>query len=177
MRVVDACAGEGGKTLHLAALIKNKGKIIALDTQEWRLRELRKRATKAGADTIETRLITSSKKYKRMQDTADRLLLDVPCSGLGTLRRNPDIKWKLTLNDLDRLKHVQHDLLERYCSLLKPLGTMVYSVCSIFPSEGEFQVQQFLKNHEDYCLLKEKRYWPDTDRTDGFYTALIQRTV
>jgi 16S rRNA (cytosine967-C5)-methyltransferase len=177
MRVVDACAGEGSKTLHLAALIKNKGKIIALDTQEWRLRELRKRATKAGADTIETRLITSSKKYKRMQDTADRLLLDVPCSGLGTLRRNPDIKWKLTLNDLDRLKHVQHDLLERYCSLLKPLGTMVYSVCSIFPSEGEFQVQQFLKNHEDYCLLKEKRYWPDTDRTDGFYTALIQRTV
>jgi 16S rRNA (cytosine967-C5)-methyltransferase len=177
MRVVDACAGEGGKTLLLAALIKNKGKIIALDTQEWRLRELRKRATKAGADTIETRLITSSKKYKRMQDTADRLLLDVPCSGLGTLRRNPDIKWKLTSNDLDRLKHVQHDLLERYCSLLKPLGTMVYSVCSIFPSEGEFQVQQFLKNHEDYCLLKEKRYWPDTDRTDGFYTALIQRTV
>ncbi|HUT00336.1 MAG TPA: RsmB/NOP family class I SAM-dependent RNA methyltransferase [Candidatus Thermoplasmatota archaeon] len=177
MRVFDACAGEGSKTLHLAALIKNKGKIIALDTQEWRLRELRKRATKAGVDTIETRLITSSKKYKRMQGTADRLLLDVPCSGLGTLRRNPDIKWKLTSEDLDRLKHVQHDLLERYCSLLKPLGTMVYSVCSVLPSEGETQRQQFLKNHDDFRLLQEKRYWPDTDRTDGFYIALIQRTV
>jgi 16S rRNA (cytosine967-C5)-methyltransferase len=177
MRVVDACAGEGSKTLHLAALIKNKGKIIALDTQEWRLRELRKRAAKAGVDTIETRLISSSKKYKRMQATADRLLLDVPCSGLGTLRRNPDIKWKLTSKDLDRLKNVQQDILQKYCSLLKPLGTMVYSVCSIFPSEGEAQVQQFLKNHDGYRLLQEKRYWPDTDRNDGFYIALIQRTV
>jgi 16S rRNA (cytosine967-C5)-methyltransferase len=177
MRVVDACAGEGSKTLSLAALIKNKGKIIALDTQEWRLRELRKRATKAGVDTIETRLITSSKKYKRMQGTADRLLLDVPCSGLGTLRRNPDIKWKLTSEDLDRLKNVQQDILQSYCSLLKPLGTMVYSVCSVLPSEGETQRQQFLKNHDDFCLLQEKRYWPDTDRTDGFYIALIQRTV
>ena len=175
MRVVDACAGEGSKTLHLAALMKNKGKIIALDTQEWRLRELRKRATKAGVDTIEIRLITSSKVYKRMKDTADRLLLDVPCSGIGTLQRNPDIKWKLTSKDLDRLKRLQQNLLESYCTILKRLGNMVYSVCSIFSSEGEDQVQRFLKNHQDFRLLNEKRYWPDIDRTDGFYIALIQR--
>ena len=177
MRVVDACAGEGSKTLHLAALMKNKGKIIALDTQEWRLRELRKRATKAGVDTIEIRLITSSKVHKRMKDTADRLLLDVPCSGLGTLQRNPDIKWKLTSQDLDRLKRLQQDLLESYCTILKPLGNMVYSVCSIFSSEGEDQVQRFLKNHQDFRLLNEKRYWPGIDRTDGFYIALIQRIL
>jgi len=176
MRIVDACAGEGSKTLHLAALLKNKGKIIALDTQEWRLQELRKRATKADVDTIETRLITSSKVYKRIKKTADRLLLDVPCSGLGTLRKNPDIKWKLTAKDLDRLRNLQQDLLERYCTLLKPLGNMVYSVCSIFPSEGEEQIHLFLKNHREFRLLSEKRYWPDTDRTDGFYIALIQRT-
>lgn len=176
MRIVDACAGEGSKTLHLASLMKNKGKIIALDTQEWRLKELRRRAAKAGADTIETRLITSSKVYKRMKDTADRLLLDVPCSGLGTLRRNPDIRWKLTPEDLDRLTNVQQDILENYCMILKPLGNMVYSVCSIFSSEGEAQVQRFLKSHPDFRLLEEKRYWPDTDRTDGFYIALIQRT-
>ena len=176
MRVVDACAGEGSKTLHLAALMKNKGKIIALDTQDWRLRELRRRATKAGADTIETRLITSSKVYKRMKETADRLLLDVPCSGLGTLRRNPDIKWKMTAEDLERLKNLQQEILESYCTILKPLGNMVYSVCSIFSSEGEEQVQRFLKNHYDFRLLNEKRYWPDIDRTDGFYIALIQRS-
>ncbi|MCX6671112.1 MAG: RsmB/NOP family class I SAM-dependent RNA methyltransferase [Euryarchaeota archaeon] len=175
MRIVDACAGEGSKTLHLAALLKNKGKIIAMDTQDWRLRQLKKRAAKAGVDTVETRLITSSKVYKRIKGTADRLLLDVPCSGLGTLRRNPDIKWKLTATDLERLRNLQQDLLEKYCTLLKPLGTMVYSVCSILPSEGEEQIQRFLKNHGKFRLLNEKRTWPDTDRTDGFYIALLQR--
>ena len=175
MRVVDACAGEGSKTLHLAALMKNKGKIIALDIQEWRLNEIRKRATKAGADTIETRIITSSKVYKRMDGTADRLLLDVPCSGLGTLRRNPDIKWKLSSEDLERLILLQQELLEKYCMIIKPNGRMAYSVCSILPSEAEEQVVQFLKNHADFHLLNEKRYWPQTDGTDGFYVALIER--
>lgn len=176
MRVVDACAGEGSKTLHLAALLKNKGKIIAMDTQDWRLRQLKKRAAKAGVDTVETRLITSSKVYKRIKGTADRLLLDVPCSGLGTLRRNPDIRWKLTAKDLERLRNLQQNLLEKYCTLLKPLGTIVYSVCSILPSEGEEQIQRFLKNHGEFRLLNEKRTWPDTDQTDGFYIARIQRT-
>ncbi len=176
MRIIDACAGEGSKTLHLAALMKNKGKIIALDTQEWRLNHLKKRAAKAGVDTIETRLITSSKVYKRMKNTADQLLLDVPCSGLGTLRRNPDIKWKLTAADLDRLRTLQHDLLERYFPLLKANATMVYSVCSILPSEGEQQIQRFLKNHQTFRLREEKRYWPDAEDTDGFYIASLERT-
>jgi 16S rRNA (cytosine967-C5)-methyltransferase len=175
MRVVDACAGEGSKTMHLAALMKNKGKIIALDTQEWRLKILRKRATKAGIDIIETRMITSSKVYKRMNETADRLLLDVPCSGLGTLRRNPDIKWKLIPEDLERLTILQQELLEKYCIITKPNGCMVYSVCSILPSEAEEQVEQFLKNHTDFRLLNEKRYWPEIDGCDGFYVALIER--
>jgi 16S rRNA (cytosine967-C5)-methyltransferase len=177
MRVVDACAGEGSKTLHLAALMKNKGKIIALDTQEWRLNELRKRSTKAGVDTIETRVIASLKTVKRMNGTADRLLLDVPCSGLGTLRRNPDIKWKLSFEDLERLKTLQQELLHRYCMILKPKGRLVYSVCSILPSEGEEQIKQFINNHPMFCLLNEKRYWPQTDNTDGFYMALIERTI
>jgi 16S rRNA (cytosine967-C5)-methyltransferase len=175
MRVVDACAGEGSKTLHLAALMKNKGKIIALDMQEWRLKEIRKRATKAGTDTIETRMITSSKVYKRMDGTADRLLLDVPCSGLGTLRRNPDIKWKLSSDDLKRLTILQQEILEKYCMITKPNGRMVYSVCSILPSEAEDQVVRFLNKHSDFLLLNEKRYWPETDGTDGFYMALIER--
>jgi 16S rRNA (cytosine967-C5)-methyltransferase len=175
MRVVDACAGEGSKTLHLAALMKNKGKIIALDIQEWRLNEIRKRATKAGADTIETRIITSSKVYKRMDGTADRLLLDVPCSGLGTLRRNPDIKWKLSSDDLKRLTILQQEILEKYSMITKLNGRMAYSVCSILPSEAEEQVVRFLKKHTDFLLLNEKRYWPETDGTDGFYVALIER--
>jgi 16S rRNA (cytosine967-C5)-methyltransferase len=176
MRIVDACAGEGSKTLHCAALMKNKGKIIALDTQEWRLKQLRKRAARAGADIIETRVITSSKTYKRMRETADRLLLDVPCSGLGTLRRNPDIKWKLTPEDFQRLKTLQQDLLETYCALTKPGGRLVYSVCSIFPSEGEEPIKRFCADHQEFSLDKEQRYWPDTEGTDGFYTASLQKS-
>jgi 16S rRNA (cytosine967-C5)-methyltransferase len=174
MRVIDACAGEGSKTLHLASLMKNKGKIIALDTQEWRLRTLQSRAKKAGADIIETRVIHSSKVYKRLRNTADRLL-DAPCSGLGTLRRNPDIKWKLTPMDLKRIILLQRDLLHRYSPLLKPQGTMVYSVCSILPSEGEHQMEHFLKDHPEFRVIQQKRTWPDTDTTDGFYIALLQR--
>jgi len=176
MRVIDVCAGEGGKSLHLSSLMQNKGKIIAMDTTEWKLIELRKRASKAGAENIETRHISSSKAYKRLKDTADRVLLDVPCSGLGTLRRNPDIKWKLTLEDLKRLEYLQHELLERYYPLVKQGGHLVYSVCSILSSEGEQQIRTFLDAHpSDFSLVKEKRYWPDTDDTDGFYMALLER--
>jgi len=176
MRVVDVCAGEGSKTIHLAALMKNRGKIIAMDIQEWRLKELKRRAARAGADNIETRFIDSSKAYKRLNETADRLLLDVPCSGLGTLRRNPDIKWKLNLSDLQRLKEVQRDLLDKYCTILKVGGRMVYSVCSILPSESEEQIKAFIKRqNNEFQLVEERRYWPDIEDADGFYMALIER--
>ncbi len=177
MRVIDVCAGEGSKTLHLAALMKNKGKIIAMDTQEWKLKELRRRAVKASAENIETRTVDSSKAYKRLKGTADKVLLDAPCSGLGTLRRNPDIKWKITHSDLERLKELQRDLLDRYSPLLKIGGHMVYSVCSILLSEGEEQIKDLLKrNNNELKLIEEKRYWPDTDDTDGFYMALLKQT-
>ena len=176
MRVIDACAGEGSKTIHLAALMENRGKIIALDNQEWKLNELRRRATRAGADNIETRFIDSSKIFKRLEETADRVLLDVPCSGLGTIRRNPGIKWKLTPSDLERLKNIQSELLYKYSKLLKKGGQMVFSTCSILFSEGEEQVKSFLeKQSNNFHLIKEKRYWPQLDNTDGFYMALIER--
>jgi len=176
MRVIDVCAGEGGKTLHLATLMQNKGKIIALDTKEWKLKELHRRAVKASAENIEIRLINSSKAYKRLKETADRVLLDVPCSGLGTLRRNPDIKWNLTPATLQRLIQLQQDLRTTHSPLVRKGGKMVYSVCSILSSEGEQQVRTFLKRHGNiFLLIEEKRYWPDTDDTDGFYMALLQR--
>ncbi len=176
MLVVDVCAGEGSKTLHIAALMKNRGRIIAMDLQDWRLKVLRRRAKKSGAYNIETRQIISSKSYKRLKGKTDRLLLDVPCSGLGTIRRNPDIKWKISSSDIDRLKKIQKELLEKYCNLLKQGGRFVYSTCSILPSEGEEQVKAFLeKQNNKYVLIKEKRYWPEEDDTDGFYMALIER--
>jgi len=176
MLVVDACAGEGSKTLHLAALMKNRGRIIVMDIEEWKLIELKRRSKRAGAFNIETRPLTSSKSYKRLKGKVDKLLLDVPCSGLGTLKRNPDIKWKLALSDLDRLKKLQSEILNRYSNLLKIGGQAVYSACSILPSEGEGQIKAFLEKQGNYFnLIKEKRYWPDVDNTDGFYMALIER--
>ncbi len=144
MKVVDACAGQGGKTLHLSDIMENKGRIIAMDDVEWKLGELRKRAARAGAQNIETKHVAGTKSYKRMKDTVDRLLLDVPCSGLGALRRNPDIKWSLTPEMLTKLQGLQKEILTSYSPLLKSGGRMVYATCSILPSEGEEQVRWFL---------------------------------
>ncbi|MBS1488922.1 MAG: RsmB/NOP family class I SAM-dependent RNA methyltransferase [Bacteroidetes bacterium] len=173
-RVIDACAGGGGKTLHLAALMHNKGRIIALDTEAWKLEELKKRARRAGASTIEPRAIDSSKTIKRLENSADRLLLDVPCSGLGVLKRNPDAKWKLSLDFIENVKQVQEKILSEYPIMLKPGGLMVYATCSILPSENSGQVKNFLTGRKDFELVKEKSVLP-SEGYDGFYMALIRR--
>lgn len=176
MRVIDACAGGGGKTLHLAAHMQNKGRIIAMDTEDWKLEELKKRARRAGAGNIETRVIESSKTIKRLENSADRLLLDVPCSGLGVLKRNPDAKWKLNLNFIARVKELQQHIITDYSTMVKPGGLIVYSTCSVLPSENEMQVQQFLKSHLNFELLDQKTIRP-SEGFDGFYMARIKRKV
>jgi len=175
MRVIDACAGTGGKTLHLAALLKNKGRIIAMDNEEWKLEALRKRARRAGASNIEAKIIESSKTIKRQENSAERLLLDVPCSGLGVLKRNPDAKWKLSASYVEEVKLLQQKILNDYSVMLKKGGLMVYSTCSILTSENEEQVKQFLKTNEGkYVLQEEKRIWP-SEGFDGFYMAVIKK--
>ena len=174
MRVVDVCAGAGGKTLHLAALMKNKGQIIALDIYEWKLAELKRRAKRAGAHNIETRMIDDNKVIKRLHEKADRLLIDSPCSGLGVLKRNPDSKWKIDQEFIDRIRKEQEKILQDYAKILKKGGKMVYATCSILPSENNEQVETFLKNNEGYTLIKEEKVMPSSG-FDGFYMALIER--
>lgn len=175
MRVVDACAGAGGKTLHISALMNNKGKIIALDTEQWKLDELKKRARRAGASNIETRIIDSFKAIKRMENSADRLLLDVPCSGMGVLRRNPDAKWKLSLEFIERMKLLQQKILTEYSIMLKDGGIMVYSTCSILPSENENQVENFLKDQEGKFQLIDQKIIMPSEGFDGFFMAAIEK--
>ena len=176
MRVVDACAGAGGKTLHIAALMKNKGRIIALDIHEWKLAELRRRARRNGVGIIEPRLIEGAKTIKRLAITADRVLLDVPCSGLGVLRRNPDTKWKLSPEELERLHVIQHDILRSHSRMVKPGGKLVYATCSILPSENEEQVSAFLREHGDEWKLEaELKLRPGENDGDGFYAARLIR--
>lgn len=174
MRVVDACAGAGGKTLHLAALMKNKGQIIALDIYEWKLAELRRRAKRAGAHNIETRLIEDTKVIKRLHEKADRLLIDAPCSGLGVLKRNPDSKWKIDQDFIDRIRAEQQQILQDYSKIIKKGGKMIYATCSVLPSENTEQVKTFLSNNPEYSLIKEENIMP-SEGYDGFYMALIER--
>lgn len=174
-RVVDACAGAGGKSLHLAALMQNKGRIISMDTEGGKLEELRRRARRNGVNIIETREITSTKIIKRLHDSADRLLLDVPCSGLGVLRRNPDAKWRLSPNFISEIKNTQANILSDYSKMLKKGGFMVYATCSIMPSENEQQVENFLAKHQNFRLIAQQSVSPATTEgvTDGFFMALL----
>ena len=174
-RVIDACAGAGGKSLHLAALMGNKGKILAFDIHQRKLDELKRRAARAGADTIEARLI-EAKTIKRMAKSADRVLLDVPCSGLGVLRRNPDAKWKLQPEELARLRALQAEILSSYSEMTKVGGRLVYATCSFLPSENEKQVEAFLAARPgEWKLLEEMRNFPGEGGFDGFYAAVMER--
>jgi len=175
MHVIDACAGGGGKSLQLAALMENRGKIISLDVETRKLDNLKQRARRAGAYNIETRLIESRKVIKRLAGYADRLLLDVPCSGLGVLRRNPDAKWKLNPAWLDEVRSRQQQILQDYASLCKVGGRLVYATCSILPSENQQQVAHFLAQHADsFSLLSECQLLPQAG-FDGFYIATLTR--
>ncbi len=177
-RVVDGCAGAGGKTLHLAALMRNEGRILALDPSEAKLARLRSRARRAGATIVETRPVLSTKVVKRRHGTADRLLLDVPCSGLGVLRRNPDIKWRLRAEDLDRVRSLQRDILVAYAPLVRPGGRLVYATCSILPSEGEQQIRWFIGRDEAaWRLVEEVRWGPPEHNSDAFYVAVLERSA
>lgn len=175
MRVVDTCAGAGGKTLHIAALMENKGNIIATDIYGGKLVELKKRAKRAGAFNITTKKIESSKVIKKLYNTADRVLIDAPCSGLGVLKRNPDSKWKLQPEFIDNIRTIQSDLLERYTKIVKVGGKVVYATCSILPSENQMQVNNFLANNQNFKLLKDKKILSSESGYDGFYMALLER--
>lgn len=174
MRVIDACAGGGGKSLHVATLMKNKGFIQALDVEQVKLKNLKTRAKRANFDNIEATLMNDSL-VDQLYHKADRLLLDVPCSGLGVLKRNPDTKWLLTPEQLEQLTHTQKQIINEYESMLKPGGKLLYVTCSILPLEDGQQIQQFLQTHANYILENEQYVWPSEFGFDGFYMALLQK--
>lgn len=177
MRVVDACAGAGGKTLHIASLMENKGQIIALDIYKNKLDELKRRAKRNGAFNIETRAIESTKVIKKLYDKADRVLIDAPCSGLGVLRRNPDAKWKLEPEFIETIKKTQQEILQQYSKMVKSGGYLVYVTCSILPSENQEQVDKFLLSDsgKDFKFVKDKKILAHQSGFDGFYMALLEK--
>lgn len=177
MKVVDACAGAGGKTLHLASLMNNKGQIIAMDIYESKLKKLKLRARRNGVHNIDMKVIESTKAIKKLHGKADRVLIDAPCSGLGVLRRNPDAKWKLEPGFLDAIRKVQSEILTNYSKMVKSGGQFVYATCSILPSENEKQVEKFLSTEsgKEFIFVKSKNIFAHESGYDGFYMALLKK--
>lgn len=193
MQVLDYCAGAGGKTLALAAAMKNKGRIVAMDIAEGRLEKARPRFRRAGvADIIEVRALSDEKNRKwlrRQKESFDLVLTDVPCTGTGTWRRNPDMRWRNYGPGLDELLATQADILERVTKAVKVGGKLVYATCSLLPDENENQVEKFLKQHPEFELLPLDQVWEDGEapstpymrltphrhNTDGFFAAVLIR--
>ena len=177
MRVIDACAGAGGKSLHLSALMENKGQIIALDIFQNKLEELKRRARRNGAHNIETRLIDSRKTIKKLQSSADLVLIDAPCTGTGVLKRNPDAKWKLSQEFLEEVTKTQQNILFDYSAMVKPKGTLIYATCSILPQENQEQVKQFLSSDrgQEFTLISQKTLLPSVTGFDGFFMARLEK--
>jgi 16S rRNA (cytosine967-C5)-methyltransferase len=195
MRVVDFCAGAGGKTLAIAAQMKNRGKLVACDTASWRLERAGKRLRRAGVDNVERRALSSERDpwVKHHAKSFDLVLVDAPCLGIGSWRRNPDGKWRATPQDLAELTVRQHDILASAARLVKPGGRLVYVTCSLLVEENEAQAEAFLAAHADFALYPAARAWEETiggscpggddylrltparHGTDGFFVALFAR--
>ncbi len=168
--VLDFCAGAGGKTLALAAAMQNRGRVLAHDVDPRRMAVLPERAARAGATIIER---VSADQIA--SGSCDRVLVDAPCSGSGSWRRDPAGKWRLTPARLDALKTAQHDALSRAADAVKPGGFLVYATCSILGVENDDQVERFLHEGSDFNVKTTRAYWPHRDQADGFYAALLQR--
>jgi 16S rRNA (cytosine967-C5)-methyltransferase len=191
--VMDYCAGAGGKTLALAMTMQNKGKLIACDVMEGRLIRSKERLKRAGAHNIELKLLDSEKWLKRQEGRMDRVLVDAPCSGTGTWRRNPDLKWKIGPKEVQELVTIQRNILQKASKLVKVKGRLIYATCSVLLEENERQIESFLKEHPNFELLYAPsignhlmskdlpmtspylKLTPASHGTDGFFTAILER--
>jgi 16S rRNA (cytosine967-C5)-methyltransferase len=174
MRVIDACAGAGGKTLQLAAAMQNRGEIIALDVAGRKLGELQNRAKRAGVSIIRTE-IWSEQTLRQLAGWADAVLIDAPCSGLGTLKRQPDLKWRLTEPSLEKTRRLQRRLLDHYPEVVAAGGRFVYATCSVLPSENEGQVAALLERDPRWQLERQETFSPAVTGHDGLFGARLVR--
>ena len=195
MRVVDFCAGAGGKTLALAAAMQNRGHLVACDIAEKRLERATQRLRRAGASIVQRQPLASArdKWVKRHAAGFDRVFVDAPCTGTGTWRRNPDAKWRLKPEDVAELPVLQADILDSAQRLVKPGGRLIYATCSLLMEEDEDQIAAFLATHDDFRLLPIRDIWAETiggdcparndtlrlsparHGTDGFFVAVMER--
>ncbi|MFA6456032.1 MAG: methyltransferase domain-containing protein [Bacteroidota bacterium] len=193
-KVIDACAGAGGKALAMAAIMKNRGEIFALDTHSFRLEELRKRIRRSGVDSIRAKVIQVGEVIESLSGTADVVLVDAPCTGTGTIRRNPGMKWTVTEEMVEELHAKQSAILSLNARYVKPGGRLVYATCSLMKHENDDVVERFLTDHSEFEIvppgsvleryhlahLAPNKYFqllPQRNNTDGFFAAVMKRTI
>ncbi len=175
-RILDGCSGAGGKALHAAAMAGNEAEILCMDVESYKLGEAEKRAARAGVRGLRTEWIRSPRDVQRHEGWANKMLLDVPCSGTGVIRRDVDTKWKLQPDHLERTLETQYGILRDYSQALQPGGTLVYATCSILRSENEDQVRRFIDEEGGaYELREEVRIRPDHPHSDGYYVAVLKK--
>lgn len=180
--VLDACSAPGGKTTHLAELMENEGKIIACDIHPHRIKLVKENADRLGIDIIKTQLNDATNFIKEYEEKFDKILLDVPCLGIGVIKRKPDIKWQRNIGKIEEITKIQYEILSSCSKYLKIEGELVYSTCSILKSENENLINKWLEskneegiqNKEKYKLVDEEKILPD-ENTDGFYICKIKR--
>lgn len=175
-KVLDACSAPGGKTTYLAELMKNIGKIDAWDIHEHRVKLVKDLANKLDISIINATQKDASEYSPAFEKYYDKILLDVPCTGIGVIRKKPDIKWTRNPEDILTLVEVQEKILETCSKYLRNGGQIVYSTCTVFEEENHLQIEKFLSKHEDFKLIEEVKLYPHIDNTDGFYIALLERT-
>ena len=173
--IIDACAGAGGKTLHLASLMKNTGRILAYDIYPEKIEELKKRAKRNGITNIEEAQVITNKIIEKNKNLADILLLDVPCSSLGTLKRKPGLKWELNPNKLKNIQTIQKNILKIYPKMIKTGGYLIYVTCSILPEENEKNIKSFLEQNKNFIFVEQKHISPSESGNDGFYMAKLKK--
>jgi len=175
-RILDLCAAPGGKTTLIADRVDDKAFIIAADRSAARLTTISTTAALHQLRSINSTLLDAGNKLPFAPETFDRILVDAPCSGTGTLRRNPEIRWRLAPTDIPTFAAGQKQFLRNAADVLKPGGRLVYSTCSVEPEENEHVVANFLSTHPDFTLEKDLRTWPHREGSDGFFMAILKRT-
>ncbi len=173
--VIDMCAAPGGKSCAIAEKMQNKGTIIAFDVFEHKVDLIKKSAQRLGVDIIDARLQDASECLTELKNSADCVLADVPCSGLGVIHKKPDIKWRRTQEDIETLCKIQKEILETAAIYLKSGGTLVYSTCTILPEENRLQIDDFLKKHSEFKKLSEEQILTDEVGESGFYICKMMK--
>ena len=173
--VLDACSAPGGKTTYLAEIMENKGKIEAWDIHPHRVRLVEEAAKKLDIDIIHATVHDATIVMPNYKEKFDKILLDVPCSGLGVIRKKPDIKWTRQPEDFEELMSVQEKILDTCSEYLKSGGRMVYSTCTVLKRENEEQIERFLLTHSDFMLVEQTKLFPNVNETDGFYIAVLEK--